>query len=360
MASIQPNFQPTSRLPLLRRHSMGYHFVGDPNTGLTARWGSAAHLDPLQAPWPELVDISISNRCSKGCDFCYRDSTPSGALMSLEQYTFLLEQLTSPQWGPPFQVALGGGEPLEHPQLLDILDVTHAKGIIANFTTNGEQLTAALAKQLSGKVSALALSAMGLSEFHPQRVTLLTQQGIRTNLHYILDEYTLSEAIAIAEGQYDDLLSGLSSIVFLTRKPQGRSNADGILTFGSDRLTRFLDAVATHQSHLALGFDACAVPLLLHHGQIDPQTVDACECGFFSVYVDEKLEVRPCSFANKGQYGWDLNQFSFAEIWTTKFAEYRKQQLSLTCSRTCVGKMHCRGKCPLFDEIAFCFVPTEK
>lgn len=344
-----------SPLTLLRRHDSGYHFVGDPNTGLTARWGASLDEDPAQAPWPELVDISISNRCSKGCTFCYRDSQPDGDLMSLTDYEFLLDQLTSPHWGPPFQVAIGGGEPLEHPQLLEILDATRARGILANFTTNGDQLTPALADQLAGRVSALALSAYGLAEFVPDRARLLRSRGIRTNLHFILDDSTLDEALAIARGEHEALLAPLCGVVFLTRKPQGRASQSGLLRFGDPRLTAFLDAVANRREGVALGFDACAVPLLLHHGGVDARTIDACECGFFSVYVDEHLEVRPCSFASPGQLAWSLRVHDFATIWQEKFTPYRQAQQAQQCQRECVGKAHCRGRCPLFAQIGFCF-----
>lgn len=340
---------------ILRRHAEGYHFVGDPRTGMTARWGATMEQDPKQAPWPELVDISISNRCSKGCDFCYRDSQPDGPLMSLEDYRYLLAELTSPRWGPPFQVALGGGEPLEHPHILEILDATRAHGIVANFTTNGERLSEEMADALVSRVSAVALSAMGLSDFQPERARRLVSRGIRTNLHFILDDNTLHEALEIAEGKHDNRLQDLSGIVFLTRKPQGRSSPEHLLNFGTPLLSRFLDAVAAARSKIPLGFDACAVPLLLQHGQIDPRTIDACECGFFSVYVDESLEVRPCSFANKGEQGWSLKEHSFSSIWEHHFAAYRQQQLALSCSRECPGSQHCRGKCPFFADISFCF-----
>jgi len=197
-----------------------------------------------------------------------------------------------------------------------------------------------------------------LDAFSPKHLKLLTERRIRTNMHYILDDVTLPEALEIVDGKHDELLNGLSGIVFLTRKPQGRSNIDGLLSFDTPLLQRFLNTVASGKSQIPLGFDACAVPLLLHHGGIDARTIDACECGFFSVYVDEDLEVRPCSFANKGVFGFDLHKYTFETIWEEKFADYRKQQTALVCSRECVGKAHCRGRCPLFSEIGFCFQPA--
>ena len=337
------------------RHAPGYHFLGYPENGFTVRWGNTLRENPMRAPWPELADISVSNRCTKGCSFCYRDSTPEGALMSLEDYEFVLDSLMSPVWGPPFQVALGGGEPLEHPQILEILDATRKRGIIANFTTNGRALDADLASALVGRVGAVALSVARLGEYDAGKVRLLSSRGVRTHLHFLLDSGSLEEALSIARGERDALLKDLSGLVFLTRKPQGRSSAEGLLSFEDSRLNDFLDAVASGLSTIPLGFDACAVPLLLHHGRMDPQMMDACECGFFSVYVDEKLEVRPCSFSKSGQNGWNLREESFEKIWNERFEPYRRRQSADTCVRPCPGRSHCRGKCPLFPEISFCF-----
>lgn len=103
---------------VLRRHTHGYNFVADRGTGVTLRWGETLADDPLRAPWPELADISISNRCTAGCDYCYRNSTAAGDIMEATAYGRVLDKLTHPVLGGVFQVALGGGEPTQHPELV--------------------------------------------------------------------------------------------------------------------------------------------------------------------------------------------------------------------------------------------------
>lgn len=49
----------------LLRKSKKYNLLGDKKTGVTIRWGKTLSDDPILAPWPELVDISISNHCTK-------------------------------------------------------------------------------------------------------------------------------------------------------------------------------------------------------------------------------------------------------------------------------------------------------
>lgn len=145
----------------IRRHSDDYNFFGDTKTGCTMRWGKQLQENPVFAPWPELADISISNYCTKGCEFCYKDSSEAGNFLSVSDYKTILDNLTHDKWGRVFQVALGGGEPLEHPNFLEILKVTVEYGIIPNFTTNGSQLTQEIAVAIKPLIGAVAVSVIG-------------------------------------------------------------------------------------------------------------------------------------------------------------------------------------------------------
>jgi MoaA/NifB/PqqE/SkfB family radical SAM enzyme len=161
------------------------------------------------SPWPELADISISNRCSKGCSFCYRNSTPNGDLMSLDQYIQVLDQLTSPVWGPPFQVALGGGEPTEHPELIQILEETKKRQIMPNLTTNGMSLSEEHIRAFKKHCGAVAVSSVVIDSELQSNTSKLLTAGIRTNLHFVLSESSLDLAIEILRGKFDCELNGL-------------------------------------------------------------------------------------------------------------------------------------------------------
>ena len=118
---------------MLARHIGEYHFLADEKTGITFRWGKTLNDNPTFAPIPELADISISNKCSKGCTFCYKNSTLDGKVMSVEEYCQVLDSMNSPEHGTIFQVAIGGGEPLEHPDFYKIVEETAKRGIVLNF-----------------------------------------------------------------------------------------------------------------------------------------------------------------------------------------------------------------------------------
>lgn len=341
---------------MIIRHTDSYHFIADSNTGITFRWGKTMKDNPVWAPVPELADISISNHCSKGCAFCYRDSQPNNEFMGLEDYCFVLDSMTHKDLGGVFQVALGGGEPLEHPQFLDIIDATIKRGIVPNFTTNGIFLTDEICQLIKLKVGAVAVSVSKVDELKTETIKMLIRNGIRANIHYVLSEQNIKEATEILKGKYNSLFYGVNAIIFLTYKPAGRASERFILKLNS-RFDEFLSKIDDKTiKRPRIGFDACFVPMLLHSTHINKDIVDSCEGGFFSVYVDHNLNVSPCSFSGaKDQY--NLKEFDFYDIWNNRFREYRVRQTN-KCSAQCPEHDNCRGCCPYYPLITVCYEHT--
>ncbi len=337
----------------IRRHSENYNFLADTQSGVTFRWGKDWNEDPQCAPWPELADISISNHCSKACTFCYRNSRPDGSFISVDDYSQILDQLTHPEWGSVFQVALGGGEPLEHPDFLKIIEETSRRGIVANFTTNGDNLTDDIAGSLAGKVGAVAVSVMDFKEESLNNTSILIKQEIRTNLHFILNSETISLATMFLKGYFDNRLNGINAVVFLTYKSAGRADKDKCL-IPDPSLDEFLFWVSQPKTKVRFGFDACFVPQILRKTKLEPLWVDSCECSFFSVYVDEKLNVKPCSFSTDPRFVFNLHEYDFQYIWAKGFEKYRNTLFENPCLLNCEKKIFCRGNCLFFPELALC------
>jgi MoaA/NifB/PqqE/SkfB family radical SAM enzyme len=342
----------------IRRHSKHYNFIGDKVSGETFRWGASFSENPIIAPWPELADISISNHCTKGCNYCYKNSRPNQSFMTIEDYELILKSLIHPHWGSVFQVAIGGGEPLEHPDFENIINKTLEYGVIPNLTTNGERITKDIAAFLKNRVGALALSVSIPEDIIYQTHRILIDQGVRTNIHYILSQQSIEGAIGILEGRYNKILSGVNGIIFLTYKATGRATRDNYLEW-NDTLRHFISLIDDHECSVRIGFDACFVPLLLHLTKTNPDFIDNCECGFFSVYIDEKLVVKPCSFCSDDKYGFNLKNISFDEIWHERFKAYRVEAVS-NCQRKCRNVNYCQRQCILFDEINICYSETEE
>lgn len=337
---------------MLERHIGDYNFVADSRTGVTLRWGKSYSEDPNWAPVPELADISISNHCTKGCSFCYRDSAPNNDFMSLEDYCKVLDALNHPEYGNVFQVALGGGEPLEHPQFRQIIDTTVFRSIVPNFTTNGIHLNEDICGFVQGKVGAVALSVSSISELQSAKISLLNRFRIKTNVHYVLSNNNIGEACKILRGKYNTLLESINALVFLTYKPAGRAFAGDVIK-DNNEFRDFISLVDNEDlKRLRIGFDACFVPMLLRYTTIKKELIDTCEGAFFSVYIDHKKNVSPCSFSGKKD-SYSLEEFSFYDIWNDKFEEYRKR-VSMNCNVDCKIKMECRGVCPYYPVISLC------
>jgi len=80
--------------------------------------------------FPECMDVKITNQCDMGCPYCHENSTVDGLHGELLNNPFIdtLKTYT--------EIAIGGGNPLAHPQLYDFLRLLKSKNIIANITVN--------------------------------------------------------------------------------------------------------------------------------------------------------------------------------------------------------------------------------
>lgn len=351
---------------LIRKHFEGYNFIAIPETGVTFRWGDEFSKNPYMAPWPELADISISNYCTNGCSYCYRSSNEEGKFMSIEDYKLVLQELTNEKYGSVFQIALGGGEPLLHPNFKEIIKVTKEKyGIIPNYTTCGKFFTPENIETTRKYCGAVAISwdpyRNNLTLEELSKIGLyLKDEKIRANIHYVISETTIEGATRILNGDYDEYLNFFNSVIFLTYKPTGRAKFQDTIKSPLS-LDLFLDAVDKPSTCVKIGFDACFVPVLLKKTDLDNDLIDSCECGFFSVYIDENMNVMPCSFCNDSQYSFNLKQSCFKEIWQEKFSKYRDyvdDNCKLDC-RGCEKSGDCRGKCPFFDELFLCKLASD-
>ena len=102
-----------------------------PSTGFKARFSPEPYL---KATSPELVDVKITDYCPYGCSFCYQGSTREGAHAPLELILQTADRLA--EIGV-FEVALGGGEPMMHPDFPAIIRAFRDRGITPNVTSFG-------------------------------------------------------------------------------------------------------------------------------------------------------------------------------------------------------------------------------
>jgi hypothetical protein len=80
---------------------------------------------------PESIDVKITDYCDMGCAYCHESSTKKGIHGDLNKLIEVINELP-----PGVELAIGGGNPLSHPNLVEFLQVLKSKGIIANLTVN--------------------------------------------------------------------------------------------------------------------------------------------------------------------------------------------------------------------------------
>lgn len=81
--------------------------------------------------FPNSMDVKITNYCDLGCPFCHEMSTVKGEHADLVSLFNVLSRLPAGT-----ELALGGGNPLDHPDLEAFLGVCKKVGLICNMTIN--------------------------------------------------------------------------------------------------------------------------------------------------------------------------------------------------------------------------------
>jgi len=114
--------------PLLVEYHNGNYHVALHHDGTKIRTFS----ESPKPEFPESIDLKITDYCDAGCAFCHEKSTKKGIHAPAER---IFEILGNVQ--PGVEIAIGGGNPLSHPQLDEILKVLSTElHLIANITVH--------------------------------------------------------------------------------------------------------------------------------------------------------------------------------------------------------------------------------
>ena len=336
-----------------RYKSLGYTSFFNPDTGFAARVPDDENKEPFWSPHgPELMDISITNWCDKGCVFCYKSSNIRGHHMALADYKMVIDQAAEMR---TFQVALGGGNPNQHPDFIEILKYTRDKGIVPNYTTNGRGLTDEILTVTSETCGAVAVSAYPPYDETAETISRLANQNIKTNVHFILDSSSVDTAIDWLKSP-PEFLAKINALIFLNYKPSGRKVFEEKMLRNSDRLDEFFQLATSDVPSVKVGFDACCVSGVFQRTNANVSLVDACDAGRFSLYVSEDLAVHPCSFQGGLHAGDKLTaENTLNDIWMN--SENMKSFRDYFASDTCGGCSHrktCMNGCPIFEDLVVC------
>ncbi len=108
------------------RYQNGNYTVSiDLDTGTKIREND---LDFFEAEFPESMDLKITNKCHNGCAFCHENSTCDGKHGDIMSPSFI------DKLHPYTEIAIGGGNPLEHPDLVPFLEKLKSLKMIPSMT----------------------------------------------------------------------------------------------------------------------------------------------------------------------------------------------------------------------------------
>lgn len=308
------------------------------------------------ASYPHLIDVGIMGHCIHGqtglCAKAGIGCYQSGMLthsphMTVEDFRTIAQQSR----GRCHQFALGGrGDPDQHPDFHQILTICHENTLVPNFTTSGYGMTPAIAQLCKQYCGAVAVSWYR-SDYTDKAIDMLLTAGVKTNIHYVLGQNSIDEAITRLESE--DFPQGINAVIFLLHKPVGQGDPQNVLSPSDPRVSRFF-ALLDQKHPFKVGMDSCCVPGALQFcKRILPQALDTCEGGRFSCYIGPDMVMVPCSFDQDKNYSVDLRTMTIEEGWNSREFDRFRSILQTACP-DCQKRELCMGGCPLMPQIVLC------
>jgi organic radical activating enzyme len=163
----------------LRYDKLGFYSIFDSQNGNKVRGSFNKNFKLTHSSIPELVDLKITDYCDKGCKFCYQSSTAWGQHADFLDIITIIKELAKLGC---FEIAIGGGEPTQHPDIVEILKEAKKNNIVANITTKSQSWLSNFyfAKFVIELTGAIALSISTLNELNIflSLIELLSSDGL--------------------------------------------------------------------------------------------------------------------------------------------------------------------------------------
>jgi len=149
---------------------------------------------------PIAAHLYVTDQCNLSCSYCteYDNSRPHPSLEKLKLWIDKIADLGC------LRIGLQGGEPLLHPDIIDIVRHCKARGLQTSMATNGFKLTKEIAAELrDAGLDSLSISIDAVTPGPASQKSLksvagkldiLQQSGLKFNVAGVLFEQTVDEA----------------------------------------------------------------------------------------------------------------------------------------------------------------------
>ncbi len=338
---------------------------------------------------PEQVVIDLTNRCNNNCIGCWtrspllREKQPSGAWINEEipfdSVIHLINDLHD--LGTRRIRFTGGGDPLIHPRLDDILRACKQRNLITCITTNGTLLNERRAELFAElpidelAVSIWAASPDTYARTHPNK-TGRTYEKIERNLGILAARKKLRPKVTLAnvimamnyaevEQMYDLALRVRADSIYYAVLDPIEGYTDGLLLEGDqvvtvnaqlDRIKDRNDALPPRQQLELENWDGFRRRISSageqQDGEYDANIIDSIPCyvGWIFARILANGDVAPCCRGSDLPLG-NINTDGFKKVWLgEKYAEFREKAKTLSkkdpyfepigCQKTCDNLMH--------------------
>ena len=352
-----------SGIHYIRGEKSPYISIFNEHSGMYLRTGILENgkdtgIDSFMADFPELLDIGIMGSCIHGdsglCQKAGIDCYQGGSDIHQKHMSFAdFRRIVDECQGRTYQFALGGrGDPDQHPDFSEMLKYCRNHGIVPNYTTSGLGMNADISRVCSEYCGAVAVSWYR-SQYTYRAIDILLQARVKTNVHYVLSNKTLEEALRLLEE--DGFPKGINAVVFLLYKPIGLGKEEHVIRDTTPCLEEFFALIDRGGFPFKIGFDSCTVPGLLRYSKMtDSISIDTSEGGRWSANITPDMHMLPCSFDNQ-QMRWavDLRRHTMEEAWNSKEFNRFRQNFKDACP-DCDKRELCMGGCPICPEIVLC------
>ncbi len=302
----------------------------------------------LRAPLD--VHLAITSRCNQHCRGCYvGGGAGSPTDLALDQARRILERLA--RW-EVFTVALGGGEPLLHPEVFAIADCARVNGIVPNLTTNGTCLDPTMARRcrIFGSVH-LSCHDYGELPWLESACRHLQGAGIDPGLNLLVSTATY--------GHLEGILTWcrrmrIGRVLFLKFKltEQNRECADMRLTWEQERSLMPVLSRLCRRFGLLPMLDCSLLPSLAadspKHKDLRRFDVNGCQGGTSYLAITPAGVVKPCSFSDLALGGTEVLETGFwgASPALERFRRWRAGEDCASCSYL----EFCNGGCRVCEQ----------
>lgn len=316
----------------------------------------------LSAPF--IVWLEITRRCNLPCKHCYVEAgAPRRQELSTAEILATLDQL---QQKGVFAVVIVGGEPMMHPDFIQIVQHAHELGLVISIASNGTYVSNEIIDALPREECIVSVSLDG-NAFHQElrvrstpedirsRLLMLKANGIETAIMTTLTDGNVSELEDVLRfAQEHDLFFGTAPF-----SPIGRGRYFPQYTpteSVADRAAQLYVQDYLHEEVQMQRVGRCVARFLYASYKLSA-AMRREFCGITLAYILSDGSVYPCSVcASTGKFpAGNLRDAPFADIWEQSFRDIRKVKFDdfkgCTDCELSQDRYFCTARCPVMSEI---------